>query len=117
MSLEESHSAFAKKTYKAGQLLTRFIKEKIQGNNNWDSVDIVCHSMGGIVTRAACKQGAPVKRAVYIASPHFGNPMAYFALNPEIHTEAFSDFFEQPAIFHKPVSTSDTQGIHKEAIR
>jgi triacylglycerol esterase/lipase EstA (alpha/beta hydrolase family) len=49
--------------------------------------------MGGLVTRAAYKQGAPIRRAIYIASPHFGNPMAYFALNPEIHTEAFSDFF------------------------
>jgi hypothetical protein len=33
-----------------------------------DSVDIVCHSMGGIVTRAAYKFGAPMKRTAYIAS-------------------------------------------------
>src|SRR5919197_587436 len=65
----------------SGKMLTKFIKDK-----NLDSVDIVCHSMGGFVARAAHIQGtAPIKRAVYIASPHFGNPMSYFELNPEIH--------------------------------
>jgi pimeloyl-ACP methyl ester carboxylesterase len=65
----------------SGKMLTKFIKDK-----NLDSVDIVCHSMGGFVARAAHIQGtAPIKRAVYIASPHFGNPMSYFELNPEIY--------------------------------
>jgi Lecithin:cholesterol acyltransferase len=70
----------------SGQTLTGFIKEKIQGTN-WDGVDIVCHSMGGFVVRAAIvNHSAPIKRTVYIASPHYGTPQAYFALNPEIHT-------------------------------
>lgn len=33
-------------------MLTNFIHKKIQGTN-WDGVDIVCHSMGGFVSRAA----------------------------------------------------------------
>ena len=65
----------------SGQMLTKLIEKKIQGK--WNSIDIVCHSMGGFVARAAYKHGAPIKRTVYIASPHFGNPLAYFALNPE----------------------------------
>ncbi|MGA9171061.1 MAG: hypothetical protein WBZ20_13050, partial [Nitrososphaeraceae archaeon] len=65
----------------SGQMLAEFIKDKIQDNNNWDSVDIICHSMGGFVTRAAAiKHGAHehIKRTAYIASPHFGTPLSYF---------------------------------------
>jgi len=70
----------------SGLMLTDFIKEKIQGTN-WDGVDVVCHSMGGFVVRAAIvNHRAPIKRTVYIASPHYGTPQAYFALNPEIHS-------------------------------
>jgi pimeloyl-ACP methyl ester carboxylesterase len=79
----------------SGQMLARFI-EKIQGNSN--SVDIVCHSMGGFVARAAYKHGAPIKRTVYIASPHFGNPLAYFTLNPKINTsnaQGFDEFIKK----------------------
>src|SRR6185437_7185262 len=72
----------------SGQMLARLIEDK-----NLDSVDIVCHSMGGFVSRAAHKQGAHIKRAIYIASPHFGNPLAYFELNPEIRNVGFSNFF------------------------
>jgi pimeloyl-ACP methyl ester carboxylesterase len=74
----------------SGQLLNRFIEGK-----NLDSVDIVCHSMGGFVSRAAHKEGAPIKRAVYIASPHFGNAISYFELNPKIRSAGFSNFFEK----------------------
>jgi pimeloyl-ACP methyl ester carboxylesterase len=70
----------------SGKMLTDFIKNKIQGTN-WDAVDVVCHSMGGFVARAAIvNHRAPIKRTVYIATPHYGTPQAYFALNPEIHT-------------------------------
>ena len=81
----------------SAQLLTIFIEEKIK-STDWDGVDIICHSMGGIITRAANKQGAPIKRTVYIASPHFGSPLSYFAINPEIRIEDFSNSFEQLAI-------------------
>jgi len=77
----------------SGQMLADFIKKK-----NWDSVDIICHSMGGFVARAAHILGnAPIKRAVYIASPHLGNPMSYFELNPEIRTMAqgLSNFLDK----------------------
>ena len=76
----------------SGQMLAEFIK-----NKNLDSVDIVCHSMGGFVTRAAYNHGARahIKRTAYIASPHFGNPLSYFELNPEILNVGFSDFYEK----------------------
>lgn len=76
----------------SGQMLAEFIK-----NKNLDSVDIICHSMGGFVTRAAYNHGvrAHIKRTAYIASPHFGNPLSYFELNPEIHNVGFYDFYEK----------------------
>jgi pimeloyl-ACP methyl ester carboxylesterase len=78
--------------------LAEFIKNKIRGTS-WESVDIVCHSTGGFVARAARILGkAPIKRVVYIASPHFGNPMSYFELHPDIRNVGFSDFYEKAAM-------------------
>ncbi len=77
----------------SGQMLANFIK-----NKNLDSVDIICHSMGGFITRFAKNQGAPIKRTVYIGSPHFGNPVSYFEINPEIHNTGFFNFYEKMAI-------------------
>lgn len=104
----------------SGQMLTKFIEKKIQGK--WNSADIVCHSMGGFVTRAAYKHGARIKRTVYIASPHFGNPLAYFALNPEISTasaQGFDEFIKKLTVgrelkrsscpFYLPVSIQDIE--------
>ena len=54
--------------------------------------------MGGFVTRASRKQHAHIKRIAYIATPHFGNPLSYFELNPEIRNVGFSDFYEKAAI-------------------
>ena len=95
----------------SGQMLTRFIEKKIH-QGNWDGVDIVCHSMGGFVTRAAYKQGAPIKRTVYIASPHFGNPLAYFALNPEINTanaQVFDEFIKKLTVGRELKDLVDTE--------
>jgi hypothetical protein len=36
----------------SGKMLADFIKNKIHGTN-WDGVDVVCHSMGGLVVRTA----------------------------------------------------------------
>ena len=74
-------------------MLAEFIKKK-----NLDSIDIICHSMGGFVACAACKQGARIKRTAYIATPHLGNPLSYFELNPEIRNVGFSDFYEKTAM-------------------
>lgn len=52
---------------------------------SFDKVDVICHSMGGIVTRAAIKlNSAAINKTVYIATPHYGAPKAYFILNPAI---------------------------------
>jgi pimeloyl-ACP methyl ester carboxylesterase len=81
----------------SGQMLANFIKKHVQGTN-WDGVDIVCHSMGGFVTRAAyIQENAPIKRTAYIASPHFGNPISYFEVNPEIRNVGFFNFQEKLA--------------------
>ena len=71
----------------SGQLLARFIEEKT--GNSTDGVDIVSHSMGGIITRSAHKYGAPIRRAIYIGCPHLGSPLAYFILHPEIDSRRF----------------------------
>ena len=71
----------------SGQLLARFIEQILPDSN--DGVDIVSHSMGGIITRAAYAHGAPVSRAVYIACPHLGSPLAYFILHPQIDSRRF----------------------------
>ncbi len=46
-----------------------------------DSLDIVAHSMGGLATRwyLLTRPEAPVRRAVFIASPHRGTISAYLA--------------------------------------
>lgn len=55
-------------------------------------VDVVNHSMGGIVTRtAAIYFAAPIERTIYIASPHYGSPKAYFLLKKEIPIGVVSD--------------------------
>lgn len=69
------------------QLLSRI--EAWKDASGSPTFDVVCHSMGGIVTRsafveAAAHQEAPIERVSYIASPHYGAPKAYFALHPDI---------------------------------
>ena len=81
----------------SGQQLSRFIEEKIVEGRWDDGVDIVSHSMGGIITRAAHRYGAPIKRAAYVACPHSGSPLAYFVLHPEINSQQFMS-----SSFHLP---------------
>src|SRR5918997_6412621 len=71
----------------SGHLLARFIEEKTEGK--CDGVDIISHSMGGIIARAAYRNGAPIKRAAYIGCPHLGSPLAYFILHPQIDSRRF----------------------------
>lgn len=59
-------------------------------NANYKNVDVIAHSMGGIITKAAIlKSGAPVRKAVYTGTPHYGSPKAYFTLHPDIKTVDF----------------------------
>ena len=74
----------------SGHLLARFIEEKTKGRCNDDGgVDIISHSMGGIISRAASIKGAPIRRVAYIACPHLGSPLAYFILHPQIDSRRF----------------------------
>ena len=79
----------------SGQLLARFIDEKIEGRRDV-GVDVISHSMGGIITRAAQVYGAPIRRAAYVACPHHGSPLAYFVLHPEIKSQQFMSSFHLP---------------------
>ena len=81
----------------SGQQLSRFIEEKLEGRRD-DGVDIVNHSMGGIITRSAHRHGAPIKRSAYVACPHFGSPLAYFILHPEINSQQFMSSFNLPDV-------------------
>lgn len=76
-----------------GYKLAQFIHDKLERANSqrlslglspYRQVDIINHSMGGIITRAALRlYNAPVQRVVYIGSPHYGSTKAYFALHPD----------------------------------
>lgn len=75
----------------SGQLLAVFINDYILAHHpGWPSVDVISHSMGGIVLRAAIKIGdtrgqpAKVGRSMYLASPHYGAPKSYFFLKPDV---------------------------------
>jgi pimeloyl-ACP methyl ester carboxylesterase len=51
--------------------------------NNAKKVDVLAHSMGGLVTRAAIRLwGAEIRGTVYMASPHYGAVKAYVVLHP-----------------------------------
>jgi hypothetical protein len=79
----------------AGKQLEEFILNILDSHPQWKEVDIVNHSMGGIVTRAAMRlNSAPVRRVVYITSPHYGSPKAYFILHPNIEFSVFGNFFK-----------------------
>jgi pimeloyl-ACP methyl ester carboxylesterase len=86
----------------SGKLLADFITKKIEEGkvNRNDGVDVVNHSMGGLVTRSAALQHkAPIRRTVYIASPHYGSPLSYFGLHPHIGPDVgFARFLDQPPI-------------------
>ncbi|MFL6498161.1 MAG: lipase/acyltransferase domain-containing protein [Nitrososphaera sp.] len=74
----------------SGHLLTKFIEEKTEGKcYDGDGVDIISHSMGGIIAQAASLNGAPIRRVAYIACPHLGSPLAYFILHPQIDSRRF----------------------------
>ena len=86
----------------SGHLLAKFIEEKTEGKCDYDGVDIISHSMGGIIARAASLNGAPIRRAAYIACPHLGSPLAYFILHPQIDARRFigSAYHNYPSSTH-----------------
>ncbi len=90
----------------SGRQLQHFIVEKLTVANAqraeqnlpaWQSIDIINHSMGGLVTRVAINNfAAPVERVVYIGSGDYGIAKAFFALHhhtvPKLVDEFVSDF-------------------------
>lgn len=94
----------------SGHLLARFIEEKTEGK--CDGVDIISHSMGGIMARAAYRYGAPIRRAAYIACPHLGSPLAYFILHPQIDSQRFigSAYHNYPSgAYRQPNDTNNSE--------
>jgi pimeloyl-ACP methyl ester carboxylesterase len=78
----------------SGRKLEQFIQNILSAHPQWHQVDIVSHSMGGLVARAAAKlYSAPIRRTVYIASPHFGSPKAFFLLHRKMKFSVFGSFF------------------------
>ena len=79
---------------KSGRRLEQFIQNILSTHPQWCQVDVVNHSMGGLVTRAAAKlYSAPIRRTIYITSPHFGSPKVFFIIHPKIAFSIFGDFF------------------------
>jgi pimeloyl-ACP methyl ester carboxylesterase len=86
----------------SGKLLADFIRDNVSKSNSTQGdggVDIISHSMGGFVTRAAALlYKAPINRAVYIASPHYGCPLSYFTLHTGIPYDEFPEFVNVPPV-------------------
>lgn len=68
----------------AGRSLAKLINEAEATHGTPPT--IIAHSMGGLVTRAAFHiHGATnVDQVYFIGSPHYGAPMTYFSLHPDI---------------------------------
>ena len=78
----------------SGEQLAAYIDRIIADHPEWEWVDVVNHSMGGLVTRAAMRFGnPPIRRVAYLASPHYGACKAYFSLHGDI--PIFRGFFEK----------------------
>jgi pimeloyl-ACP methyl ester carboxylesterase len=99
----------------SGHLLAKFIEEKTEGKCN-DGVDIISHSMGGIIARAASLKGAPIRRAAYIACPHLGSPLAYFILHPQVDSRRFigSAYHDYPSSTYWQPRNNDTHNDNIE---
>ncbi len=76
-----------------GIKLYDFIK-KIKSIHGFDSVDIINHSMGGLITREAHRIGASISRSIYLASPHYGMHTAYLMIIPSLADEYNSHLLE-----------------------
>ena len=62
-------------------------------------VNVVAHSMGGLVARAAIAQGAPVRRLIMLGTPNFGSfapVMAFRATYPLVRKVAALDLRNSP---------------------
>jgi pimeloyl-ACP methyl ester carboxylesterase len=67
---------------RSAEHLARFI-ERVRARESAERVDIVAHSLGGVVARyyIECLGGAPqVGRVITIGSPHLGTRVAHFGL-------------------------------------
>ncbi|MBI4327131.1 MAG: hypothetical protein HY674_17985, partial [Chloroflexi bacterium] len=78
---------------KTGKKFAGFVQvvKKIWNDTHPDApvekVDVINHSNGGLVTRAAIIfYDAPVARTIYLASPHYGASKAWFLLHPDSPT-------------------------------
>lgn len=81
-----------------GNSFISFINAKLkEGGNKYDSVDVICHSMGGLITRYARKSGAPIKKSIYLASPHYGSHKAYMMLHPMLADYTAKTFIDDVA--------------------
>jgi len=70
-----------------GKKLTKAVIKFLKKFPDHDKAKAICHSMGGLVTRAAMKfNDAPIDpdQTVYIGTPHLGAPIAYFTAHPGI---------------------------------
>lgn len=77
----------------SGRLLRAFIDASIATHNvehpaaQVDKALVLCHSMGGVVTRSAIRYDSAlsvIEGVAYMASPHYGAAKAYFVLHPKI---------------------------------
>lgn len=104
----------------SGEGLVAFIKDKLSKPRfKGKKMDVVCHSMGGLVTRYAHRKGAPIDQVVYLASPHYGAAKAHFALHPGIKmSENFIESFIVEAVWNSVFrQPGDVRSIQAELKR
>nr|WP_067293716.1 alpha/beta hydrolase [Marinobacterium profundum] len=105
----------------SGAAFAAEIRAKVAANPKWTKADVVCHSMGGFVTRMAHKLGAPIDRTIYIASPNYGAAKAHFVLHPDIQMTSFWESLILESAwkhyFRRPGDSRDIERRLKEAAR
>ena len=85
---------FTQSNRNSGDRFGKFILDT-QAAHGFTSCDIINHSNGGLVTRRAMQNAsvaALVDKTIYLASPHYGAPKAYFVLHPFIEVDLSKNF-------------------------
>lgn len=110
---------YAKIETRSGQWVSRI--EKLVEKHNFDKLNIVAHSMGGLDLRYALTHtdvARYVASLTTIATPHRGTSLAEFVLDtPDKFKEKLGDFFNWFGDSMYPKSKSDSVGAVKQLTR
>jgi len=101
----------------SGRRLAGFLRHQFGPDQ---PVDVICHSLGGLVARAAgLLFDAPLERVVYMACPFFGAGKSYFNLHPNHSVQLVDNLLvnrllDRLAAEGSPLSGSDLTGCFQK---